>query len=153
MIEKIKITRTYLLSIVDELSAEELNKIPAGFNNNIIWNLAHLTAAQQGMCYVRAGVPTSVDEEYLTPFKSGTKPEGFIDDGKIKVLKELLLTSLDQFETDRHTNLFDNYPAWKTRSGVAINNIDDAVEFILFHEGVHVGCIMAMKRIIKPKLL
>lgn len=151
MIEKLKITRRFLLTIVNELSTEELNEIPVGFNNNIIWNLAHLSAAQQGMCYVRAGVPTSVNESYLSPFKSGTKPEKFVDEEEVKILKGILLSSLEQFETDREDNLFDNYSAWKTRFGVEINNIDDALEFVLFHDGLHVGTIMAMKRIIKNR--
>ena len=151
MIEKIKIIRNSLLGMINDLSIEELNEIPAGFNNNIIWNLAHLTAAQQGMCYVRAGVPTSVSEEFIAPFRSGTKPEKFVDEDQAKTLKDILLSSLDQFETDRHNNLFDKYSAWKTRMGVEINNIDDALEFMLFHEGLHLGCIQSIKKIIKNK--
>lgn len=153
MIEKIKIARNSLLSTVAELSIEELNEIPAGFNNNIIWNLAHLTAAQQGMCYVRAGVPTGVSEEFITPFKSGTKPEKFVGENEVRALKEIFLSSLDQFEADYRKNLFANYSAWKTRAGIEINNIDDAIQFLFFHEGVHAGCIIAMKKLVKNKSL
>ncbi len=45
-IEILRNTRKHLLSFINDLSTEELNEIPQGFNNNIIWNLAHLTATQ-----------------------------------------------------------------------------------------------------------
>ena len=59
-ISQIQQTRTHILSVLNELSLEQLNKIPAGFNNNIAWNLGHLVAAQQGVCYVRSGLPMKV---------------------------------------------------------------------------------------------
>ncbi len=46
-IEKIKKTRRFLLNLVSELSTDQLNEIPPDFNNNIIWNMGHLIAAQQ----------------------------------------------------------------------------------------------------------
>ena len=55
-IEIVRSLREYLLSTVNELSTEQLNQIPDGSGNNIIWNLAHLIAAQQGICYIRAGL-------------------------------------------------------------------------------------------------
>jgi len=38
-IEKIKRFREFLLAQMKGLTTEELNKIPAGYNNNIIWNI------------------------------------------------------------------------------------------------------------------
>ena len=55
-IEIIKLPRVHLLDVVKDLSIEQLNHIPDGFNNNIIWNLAHIVATQQNICYKRAGL-------------------------------------------------------------------------------------------------
>jgi hypothetical protein len=52
----IKKTRTSLLNMISGLSLEQINKVPEGFNNNIIWNLGHLVSAQQGICYSRSGL-------------------------------------------------------------------------------------------------
>jgi hypothetical protein len=44
-IEKIKKVRRFLMSQIEGLSDEQLNKPPDGFNNNVIWNLARSTVS------------------------------------------------------------------------------------------------------------
>jgi hypothetical protein len=36
-----KTIREIFLKILDNHSLEQLNKIPAGYSNNLIWNIAH----------------------------------------------------------------------------------------------------------------
>ena len=48
--ELIKQTKNNFLKLVDNLSIDELNIIPSGFTNNIIWNLGHIIAINN--CYV-----------------------------------------------------------------------------------------------------
>ena len=148
-INRIKSTRQYLLEFVKDLSVEQLNEIPAGFNNNIIWHLGHLTAAQQGVCYLRAGLKPVVEEKYLVLYRPGTKPEQWVPAEEVEVIKDLLISPLDQFEQDLSDNLFTNYPAWTTRYGVELASIQDAVEFLLFHDGLHSGHVTAMKKLVK----
>ena len=143
-IDTVQKIRLFLLDAVKDLSAIELNEVPAGFNNNIIWNLAHLVAAQQGICYLRSGVHPVVDEKYLIPYRPGE----FIDEDEIDIIKSLLLSSLEQLETNVNANLFVNYTPWTTRYGVELSNIDEALEFLPFHEGYHAGCITALKRLV-----
>lgn len=147
-IERIRKTRQYLINGISELTVEQLNRVPAGFNNNIVWNLGHIIAAQQGICYVRRGAPVVVDEKYYLQYKPGTKPDEFVDAAEVENLKQLLLSSLDRFEADYQGNAFANYPAWTTRYGVEIANIDDILQFLLYHEGLHTGTIMAVKRLV-----
>ncbi|MDB5030038.1 DinB family protein [Mucilaginibacter sp.] len=145
-IEIIKMPRLSLVKLTEELTIEQLNKIPAGFNNNIAWNLAHMIAAQQGLCYRRAGIDTIIDEAFFMTYKPDTKPEKFIDAAELETIKELLISTIDQLEIDIKNNLFVNYTPWTTRYGVEINNINEAVNFLPFHDGLHVGYIMALKR-------
>lgn len=148
-IDTIKKTRIFTVDLIKALSVEELNEIPPGFNNNIVWNLAHLLAAQQGVCYLRAGLQPRVDEKYITTYKSGTKPEQFVDEAELSEIKDVLLTSLDQLETDYENNIFSHYNAWTTRYGVELTTIEDAIGFLGFHEGLHNGYITALKRLVK----
>lgn len=148
-IERIRKIRLFLISLINDLSVDQLNEIPAGFNNNIVWNMGHLVAAQQGVCYIRAGVPPIVDEKYISAYKPGTKPEHYIDVQEVRIIKELLSSSLNQLETDYQKNLFEKYTPWATRYGVELANIDDALEFLMYHEGLHSGYITALKRLVK----
>lgn len=144
-IEKIKNTRVYLTGLVKDLSVDQLNEIPQNFNNNIAWNLAHLVAVQQGICYTRAGVKTAVDESLITSFRPGTKPEQYMDYEQMEMWKELLLSSLDKLDADYQNKIFSNYTSFTTRYGVSLENIDDAIEFLSYHEGFHTGAVMAIK--------
>jgi hypothetical protein len=152
-IETIRKTRNALLTLIQDLSVEELNEIPAGFNNNIIWNVAHLTAAQQGVCYLRAGLPLRIEEKYFLPFKPESKPAQFVTAEEIEAIKVMLFSTLDQLETDYQQNVFSNYTPWTTRYGVALKTFDDALDFLPFHEGMHLGYIMALKRVVKSPVL
>lgn len=142
-----------MLKVVGDLTTEQLNHIPQGFNNNIIWNLAHIISGQQGICYTRAGLPIIVDDKYFTPYRPDTKPERFIDADEITAIKQLFLTTIDQLEADIQNNVFDgHYPAWLSRYGTEITSFDDAMSFLPFHEGLHCGYMMALKRAILKEL-
>jgi hypothetical protein len=147
-IEVIRKTRNFLLTGIKELTIEQLNTIPPGFNNNIVWNLGHLVAAQQGICYARAGLKTWVSEDFFNSYKPGSKPEGNVNEQGIEEIKELLFSSLDILEQDYAKGLWTSYPAWSTRYGIELNSIDKAIDFLQFHEGLHSGNIFTMKRIV-----
>jgi hypothetical protein len=148
-IERLKKTRTYLVDLIKDLSAEQLNEIPLGFNNNVIWNLGHLIVSLQALCYLRAGLKPVVDEQYFTDYKPQTRPTNFIQEDEINKIKTLFLSVVDKLETDYNESSFSNYGTFTTPYGVEITNIDEAIDFMLFHEGLHTGYIMAMKRLLK----
>ncbi|MBT2563945.1 DinB family protein [Pedobacter sp. ISL-68] len=147
-IAQVKNTRIFILELVKDLSIEQLNKIPAGFNNNIIWNIAHLTAAQQNMCYVRSGLEITVEEKYFSPFLSGTKPDKFIEKQEINSIFDALLNSMDRLATDYSNGVFLKFDPWDKRYGMKLNSIADAINFVPFHEGMHIGYIMALKKLV-----
>ncbi len=145
----IKKTREYLLQMIQDLSTDQLNEIPPGFNNNIIWHIGHLLASQQGVCYLRAGMPLAIHEDYYKRYKSDTRPDGFIDRMEVEKITTLFMDAIDQFEYDYEAGIFSNYKPWTTRYGVSLNTIDDAVQFLLFHEGLHTGSVTALKKFVK----
>ncbi|MDB5118142.1 MAG: hypothetical protein JWQ79_3634 [Mucilaginibacter sp.] len=145
-IEIIRKPRLHLLNFINDLSIEQLNKIPNGFNNNIIWNLGHMIAAQQGVCYKRAGLPTVIDDNFFVTYKPDSKPERFYDSNELKTIEELFVSTLGQLEIDLENNLFVNYTPWTTRYGVELSTIEEAIKFLPFHEGLHLGYIWALRR-------
>ncbi|PTQ95642.1 DinB family protein [Mucilaginibacter yixingensis] len=147
-IDLIRQPRRFLLGMITELSLEQLNRIPAGFNNNIAWNLGHMVASQQNICYLRGGVDLKVDVAFWDLYKSGTRPEREFGADDMAIIQTLFTSTLDQLEADLTTELFDNYTPWTTRYGVAITNVHEAVQFLPFHDGLHLGVISSMKRLV-----
>ena len=137
-----------MLEQIKNLNNEQFNQVIEGFNNNIIWNLGHMIAAQQGICYKRAGLPTIISDDFWEKYRSGSKPDGTISNDEIEHIKELLITTLDKFEVDYDKKIFGNYTAWSTRYGIELASIDDSIEFLPFHEGLHAGTIVAFKKLV-----
>lgn len=138
--------RAFALQLADGLSGEALNTVPPGFANNIIWNLGHLVAAEQGVLYVRGGLAPKVDTGFLKKYTRGTKPEGAVSNEEITRIKAMLSSTLPGLEADLAAGVFGEYKAWTTPYGVELTTIEEALQFILFHEGIHCGYIMALKR-------
>jgi hypothetical protein len=147
-IEIIRKTRSHLLENLDDLTTEQLNQIPEGFNNNIIWNLGHMIAAQQGVCYIRAGLMPHVTEDFINTFKSGTKPERAFSEAEVENINKLLLSTIEQLEEAYNNKIFGGYTSWTTRYSVEMNSIYDAITFLPFHEGLHAGCCTALKKLV-----
>src|ERR1700712_2860570 len=95
-IEIIRKTRSFLLENLKDLTTEQFNKIPEGFNNNIIWNLGHMIAAQQGVCYIRAGIAPVIGQDFIDTYKSGSKPGEPVDATAIEDIKNLLFSTIGQ---------------------------------------------------------
>jgi hypothetical protein len=151
-IQKIKQFRVFLLKQLQGITCEQLNFIPANYSNNIIWNLGHMIAAQQNMCYVKASRPVAVADEFFTPYLSGTKPDGIAREEHIEALCKIFITSIDQLQTDYDSNVFAQYapPVMISKVyGFDVNNIDEALEYILYHEGLHAGQILSLKRMLQ----
>jgi len=140
--------RLYAFSAIEGLAVEQLNKIPEGFNNNIIWNLGHMVVAQQNICYKRAGLEIKIDEDFFNTYRPGTKPERLFTTDDLAQIKDLFSSTLSILEADLKTDTFTNYVPWTTRYGTNINGIQDAVGFLPFHEGLHLGTIGAMRKLV-----
>ena len=52
-------------TFLENYSLEQLNKIPTGFSNNLIWNLGHIIVSQQGLVYRLSGLPINVSTEMM----------------------------------------------------------------------------------------
>jgi len=145
-------TRENFIRLIETSTVEELNEIPAGFNNNIIWNFGHIISSQQGLCYLLADVQPVIDKQYILPFKKGTKPEKFVDAEEIKTLKALMRSTIDQLEEDLNDHKFTNYNAFKTDYGVEVRSNAEAVQFFVVHDALHYGIASAIKKVINTNV-
>lgn len=143
-----KTIREILLQVLDHHSLEQLNKIPEKFSNNLIWNVAHCVAAQQTLVYKLSGLPTLVSEEFINKYKKGTKPEGDVLQAEVDEIRTLLLATFEQTQKDYENGIFVSYNEYMTSMGFLLRNVDGALSFNNYHEGIHTGIIMSIKKFI-----
>ena len=146
MLDITRQTRSNFLRLIDGLSTEQLNLIPEGFNNNLIWNFAHNIVTQQLLTYGLAGLPTKVDNKWIAAFRKGTKPEQLYSAEEIEQLKALTFDPLDQFEDDYKAGIFETFRVYPTSYGVTLNTLEEAIAFNNVHEGLHLGYAMSMRK-------
>jgi hypothetical protein len=147
-IENLRKTRKYVIDFVKDLSLEKINKIPHGFNNNILWNMGHLVAAQQSICYTKGGLSSTVSESGYALYKPGTKPERFYDNNEEDAVKALLISSVQNLQRDYDSGYFHGFVPWTNRYGNSLNNVDEAIAYLHFHEGLHLGVISSLRKLV-----
>lgn len=144
--EILKTTRKNQLAAIKDLSLEQLNVIPQGFNNNLIWNLGHVIVTQQILCYKLSGNPLNIENDLLDKFAKGTLPSPNFEHEDLKRLKKHSQSLVEQLEKDYNGGLFKKFDKYPTSYGYVLNSIEDAINFNNVHEGLHLGYIMSLKR-------
>lgn len=140
--------REIFLKILENHSLEQLNKIPEGFSNNIIWNAAHCIAAQQALVYKLSGLTPMVSDDFMNKYKKGTKPDGDVSQAEVDEVKALLSSTLQQTEQDYNNAVFNNYMAYTTSMGNELTNVEEALDFVNYHEGMHTGIVMSIRKFV-----
>ena len=141
--------RKNLLGLLRSFSDEQLNLVPPGFKNNLIWNLGHIIVSQQIICYKYSGITPVIPSRYIDLFKKGTAPDGSIQHEDIAILKELAIDTVVKLRDDYQNGIFKEYEGFQSQYGVRLSTIEDAIVFNNTHEGIHLGYIMALIKSMK----
>ncbi len=140
--------RSNTLKAIESLSQEQLNTIPEGFSNNIIWNLGHMVASQQLLCYKLGGAPVLVSDDFLAAFKKDSSPKNWTKSVSLQEVKTIFDLTNAAFQKDYESGLFKNYSEYKTSSGLVLRSIEDALIYSYGHENLHFGIILNLKKLV-----
>jgi hypothetical protein len=137
--------RVLLSKFLDKFSLEQLNTVPKGFKNSIFWNIAHTVVTQQLLTYGLSGQPLLIQDQLVAHYKKGTVTIHKANKKELEEIKSLLLTTLEQTKIDYDNGCFKNFTPYTTSLKVTLSTIEEAIRFNVFHEGIHLGYILAMK--------
>jgi hypothetical protein len=143
-----KTSRKVYVKFIDTYTPEQLNKVPNGFNNNLIWNIGHIVVAQQTIIYKGANLLMYISDDLVNLYKSGTKPTRDILQAEIDELKILLTSLIEKTEADFAAGKFITYNERTTGTGFHLASIQDALEFNNYHEGIHLGYMMSIRKFV-----
>jgi hypothetical protein len=137
--------RVLLSKFLEKFSLDQLNTVPKGYRNSIFWNVAHTIVTQQLLVYGLSNVPMLVDPELVKTYRKDTKTVREATPDELTLVKSLLFSTIEQTQTDYENGVFKNYTPYTTSINETLNTIDEAISFNAFHEGIHLGYILAMK--------
>ncbi len=138
-------TRGIFKKIIEEHPLSDLNKVPKGFNNNIIWNIAHIVVSEQLLAYKLSGLESYLSDDMINAYRKGTSPSRDLNQQEVDVIKGLLGSMLEKTKQDYYGGRFKNYNSYTvSTTGNTLNTIEDALQFIAFHEGLHYGYVLAL---------
>lgn len=146
--EIFKIYRKSLVQEIDDLSIEQLQKIPEGFKNNIFWNVAHTLVSQQILHYKMLGLNPLITNDWIENYQNGTFPRFVITEDEIDYLKNKLIITAEQLEEDFNEKKFESYTEFETKMGILISSVEDAINFNNTHEALHYGIVSSMKKLV-----
>ena len=148
LFDTIRQNRNILAQILMQTPREQLLKVPEGFSNNIWWNMAHVVVTHQLLLYNLSNLPMATNEHLVRSFRKGTFPKGLPSDEEIMEIETLLLSTAEKAKTDYAKEIFKEYRPYTTSVGVTLSSFEDALSFNTFHEGLHLGVIMSLKKLV-----
>ena len=80
--------RNIYVKFLENYTLEQLNVIPTGFSNNLVWNLGHIIVIQQALVYRLSGLPMYVSDELFEMYRNGSKPTGETTQVEVDELKD-----------------------------------------------------------------
>lgn len=133
---------------LDQFNLDQLNRIPKGFNNNILWNIAHTVVTQQLLVYKISGLDMHIPKEWVGLFSKGTKPERTYTAEEVIAIDAALFSTHDALEKDISAGVFKEYTPYTTSTGMVLDSVETTLNFILFHDGIHLGSILALAKLV-----
>ncbi len=146
--EYLRVTRNNVLKLIENLDLAQLNKIPEGFNNNLAWNLGHIVTTQQLLCYGLSNLPMALENDFISNYRKGSKPEGDINQADLDFMRNKMILLADKLEDDYANGIFKEYKEYSTSFNATLSSVDDAILFNNMHETMHLGFMIALKKMV-----
>ncbi|MBG9794371.1 hypothetical protein ABD76_18400 [Paenibacillus dendritiformis] len=146
LFEQLNTYRNELLELVEDISGEEAEIVPNGFNNNIRWNLGHIILDQYLWIRALTKEDPPVSMTYNQWFGYGTNPTHFTDDTpSFSELVSMLREQPRMIEEKYRDQMEEEFAP----TDMGMHTIEQVLVRTIFHEGLHMGAIIAIKRQIK----
>lgn len=144
-------TRKTVVDAVANLTEAQLLAMPEGFDNNILWNVGHMIVVRQALVYGRSGLDPLIDLEAMqADFWPNTSPAGWEATPDITAVLAMLANHSNQFAADIAAGKFADvvYQPRTSGSGVHVETVAEVVHYNNYHEGLHLGAILALRNLV-----
>lgn len=141
-------TRRTAGDLLDRLPEAAWTAVPDGFRNHILWNVGHIAVTADLLTYGLSGLALPSPDWAVAAFRKGTAPADWAAPPSIADTRALFDTSLAPLRADLEAGAFSDFLTYRTTPGVVLASVEDAVQFNLFHEGLHTGTIAMLAALV-----
>lgn len=146
---QIELHRSRTLELITELTENQADIVPHGFNNNIRWHLGHILTTQERFAYRLIEEPLGLPEELMNLFLNGTKPADWqTTPPDLPSLIKLLQEQPGQIRNRLQGRLEEQI----TVPFKDFKRLDEVLLFGTCHEAMHAGYIMALKKAVAAQM-
>ena len=96
-------------NFLDNYSLDQLNTIPAGMSNNLIWNIGHVIVSQQKLVYALSGLPMHIPDSLFEKYQNGSRPDGKTTQAEVDEIKKLLSEMVEKTKADFEAGVFKQF--------------------------------------------
>ena len=141
-------TRRSLVAVTDALGDDARLAVPDGFSNHVLWNLAHVVVTQQLLVHGLSGLPLRVPDAWVQAYRKGTSAATGESVASYDDVRRAALELPSRTASDLEAGRPAEFKTYTTTPGVVLESVEDADRFNLYHEGLHLGSILALRKLV-----
>ena len=135
--------RSYTLAVASEVTEEEAELIPRGFNNNIRWNLGHIYLDQLLWIQQVTREKANLHPMFNSWFGFGRSPANFDENTPdIHELKDLLKDQISKIKEEYGDRLEEEFEPTE----MGMHTIEQVLSRTIFHEGMHLQTLIDLRK-------
>lgn len=143
-------SRTSTLILLNKIDEDVWDIQPDGFANTVRWNAGHVYSTAEDFLNEADNAYEITLREWHDLFLDGTRPSEWPD--KVPSKQEIIETlevqeeRIAKFFKDRLEN---KASVIRDVNGMKLDTVDAALQFVHWHEGIHLGVMNALSKILK----
>ena len=98
--------------------------------------------------YKLSGKDCLVSDDLIAAYKKGSKPSNAFTQEEFDEVITLFKGLPKTLEEDYESSIFSEYSSYKTSTGFVIDTMEKAIIFNNFHESLHLGVIMSLRKLV-----
>ena len=150
LIDQTLAARQTVVRILKSIKTEQADTIPPTWKNNARWHAGHLILTPALITFGILREPLPVPDEYRKWFAKGTSPAEWDSGDPIPEYEDLcddVVPSAGRLFDLIKPHLTQPFlEPYTTSAGVILHSPEEALNFSLFHDGIHLGMLLALKR-------
>lgn len=142
-------SRTSTLILLNKIDENVWDDQPEGFPNTLRWNAGHIYSTAEDYL-------TDADQSYKVTlpewdklFLDGTRPSEWPDHVPTKAeIIEALTVQKDRIANHFKDKLANDATVIRDINGTPLNTVEASLQFVTWHEGIHLGVTNALSKIV-----